>query len=233
METTINKSNSNNVTRRIRVLIADDDQLVREITPKLLYDFEDIDVIATAENGSEVVKILDKYTVDIILMDVDMPKLNGIEATRWISKQYPNVKVLVYTAFEQRSSVMEAIQAGAVGYITKDMSPVEIATSLRRTESGESVISREPAEAMFKMVRAQELETKVDPEFRKAVDSLTNQQRKVYGMLVEGLSNHNIAKKMKLQEITIRGHVSQILEKTGCESRSQVVVKAFENHLIS
>ena len=216
-------------SKPLRVLVADDDDLARTLIPQALGAFEDIEVVAVAQNGSEVLNLVNAHRVDIVLMDVDMPRMDGIEATRWLAKEHPEIKVLVFTAFERRPSVMEAIQAGAVGFITKDTPPVEIAEDLRRVARGESVISQNPAEAMFEMVRAQPLEAKPDPEFRVAVEGLPKQQRKVYGLLVEGLSNQQIAKQMGLKEITARDYVSQILAKTGCESRSEVVVRAFEN----
>lgn len=217
--------------RTLRVLLADDDDLVLSLIPQVLKKFPDIEVVATAKNGSEVLTLVKKYTVDVVLMDVDMPQMNGIEATRWLVRDHPETKILVFTAFEYRPSVMEAVQAGAVGFITKDTPAEGIAEAIRRVSRNEPVVSQAPAEAMFQMVRAQPLEVKPDPEFREAVDSLSPQQKKVYTALVEGKSNKQIAKQLGLKEITVRDYVSQILARSGCASRSEVTVRAFQNNL--
>lgn len=223
------KPNSDALGRPLRVLLADDDDLVRNLIPETLSAFQDIEVVSTAKNGHEVLELVNKYTVDVVLMDVDMPTVDGIEATTWLAREHPEIKVLVFTSFGRRPSVMEAIKAGAVGFITKDTPITEIVQDLRRVSRGESVLSQNPAEALMDIMRAQPLQTIYDETFIQSVNDLPKQLRKVYQLLIEGLSNKVIAKKLGLKENTVRDYVSQILARTNCESRSLLVVKSFEN----
>ncbi|MST49904.1 response regulator transcription factor [Mobiluncus porci] len=215
----------------LKVLMVDDDQIVRTYLGASLQSDPRVFLLKTAEDGVEALKIMEEWTPDVVLMDVDMPRMDGIEATKQIREKYPQVRILIFTNFEQRPSVMKAIQAGASGFVTKDKPVEEMVDALLATRDGKRIISEDPASALADMVAGAGNREPVDTAFVESVQAIPDRLKKVVPLLIEGKSNRIIAKELHTSEGTVGDYVSKILKLTNCESRTSFVVKAFKNQI--
>ncbi|EEJ53406.1 response regulator transcription factor [Mobiluncus mulieris] len=215
----------------LKVLMVDDDKIVRTYLGASLQSDPRIFALKTAEDGLHALQILTEWTADVVLMDVDMPRMDGIETTKQIRTKHPETKVLIFTNFEQRPSVMRAIQAGASGFITKDKPVDEMVDALLATRDGKRIISEDPAAALADMIAGQSNAEPPDVEFIEALHAIPNRLKKVVPLLVEGKSNRIIAKELHTSEGTVGDYVSKILKLTNCESRTSFVVKAFKSKI--
>jgi len=206
----------------IKVLIADDHPMVRHGITVLLEAYDDIKVIGVAENGKEAVEMCEIHQPDIVLMDLFMPEVNGIEATRTIQKNWPSIKVVTLTSFIEKKLIEDSLKAGAIGYILKNISGENLVSAIRDAEKGKSTLSSEASDFLISNLKTPAVE-----DFQ-----LTIQEKKITGFLVEGLSNKMISKKMTLSLSTIKFHVSNILSKLGAASRAEAVSIALKNNLI-
>lgn len=215
----------------LKVLMVDDDKIVRMYLGASLQSDPRVYGLKTAEDGLQALRILEEWRADVVLMDVDMPRMDGIEATKQIRTKHPDTKVLIFTNFEQRPSVMRAIQAGASGFITKDKPVDEMIEALLATRDGKRIISEDPAAALADMIAGQGSPEPLDMEFIESLRAIPDRLKKVVPLLVEGKSNRIIAKELHTSEGTVGDYVSKILKLTNCESRTSFVVKAFKNHI--
>lgn len=215
----------------LKVLMVDDDQIVRTYLGASLQADTRIFALKTAEDGVEALKILADWSADVVLLDVDMPRMDGIEATKQIRAKHPETKVLIFTNFEQRPSVMRAIQAGASGFVTKDKPVEEMVDALLATRDGKRIISEDPAAALADMIAGQSNAEPLDMAFIESLRAIPDRLKKVVPLLVEGKSNRIIAKELHTSEGTVGDYVSKILKLTNCESRTSFVVKAFKNRI--
>ena len=215
---------------KIRLLIADDQMLFGE---GLKYVLEsrapDIEVIGTATDGIEAVELVASERPDIVLMDVRMPNMDGVEATRRIHEAYPEVRVLMLTTFDDDEYVHDSLRNGAVGYLLKNRPPLELIVSIRAVKRGILQIDPEISEALFREGRS---ENRDDNEFTRNLENLTRREIDVLELLVQALSNKEIARKLFVAEQTVRNHVSVIYSKLEIENRMQVLqhvedIKAF------
>ncbi|MRG86859.1 response regulator transcription factor [Salinibacillus xinjiangensis] len=206
----------------IRVLIADDHQVVRK---GLIYFFQtqsDIEIVGEAGNGEEVLSFLtDKKAVDIVLMDVQMPRMDGIEATQKIHEKFPNVKVLMLTSFSDYNSVIPAIKAGASGYQLKDADPENLAEAIRKVKNGENMVDEKAASHLFRHVSRSEEE-----EEKAKLRELTKRELDVLKEMVNGKNNKLIAEDLYITEKTVKTHVSNILSKLEVQDRTQAALFA-------
>ncbi len=212
------------MSEKIRVLITDDHSIVRRGIKALLATEPDIEVVGEASDGLEAVSLAEKLTPDVILMDMVMPRMDGIEAIRNIVAQRPNVRILVLTSFAADEKVFPAIKAGALGYLLKDSSPEELVEAIHRVHLGQA--SLHPAIARKLL---QELS---HPGGRPpSPDPLTDREVEVVKMLAKGLSNRQIADEMVISEATVRTHVSNILSKLHLASRTEAALYALREGL--
>jgi len=212
-------------TRAARILIADDQTLFRAGLARLLDEDPRVEVIGQAVDGLDAVKQAAKLKPDVILMDLKMPGIDGIEATRQISEADPTAKVIVLTTFETDSQVIQALKAGARGYVLKDSTADAIVSSIVAVVSGERVMAGAVANRVLEMLTG----TTTPKEF---YDGLTNREIEILKLLANGMANKQIAYRLKISEKTVRNHVSNTYEKLGIYDRSQAVLYAVKKGLV-
>src|SRR5262252_6233688 len=192
------------MVRAARVLVVDDQTLFRTGLTSLLSEDERVDVVGQAVDGADAVKQAIKTKPDVVLMDIKMPNVDGIEATRQITEAVPGIKVLILTTFETDSQVIQALKAGASGYVLKDSSAAAIISSIVAVMSGERVMA----------------------------SAVTNREIEILKLLANGMANKQIAYRLKISEKTVRNHVSNMYEKLGIYDRSQAVLYAVKKGLV-
>lgn len=208
-------------TARIRVLLADDHRLFREGLRSLLTSVPDLEVVGEAGDGEEVVAKAAELRPDVILMDLQLPGLNGVEATRHILHSQPDVSILVVTMFEDTDTVLAAMRAGARGYILKDTHEEALLRSVRAVASGEALFGPAVAERLMGYLAAATPSAE-----RAAFPELTDRERQVLFLLAQGLTNQEVAKRMGISLKTARNHVSNILGRLQVADRNEAVARA-------
>ncbi len=206
----------------IRIVIVDDQRLIREGLAALLGLIPDLDVVGQAEDGRSVLELIPKTQPDVILMDVRMPGMNGVAATREICTRHRDMRVIVLTTFDNDEYVFEALSAGAAGYLLKNADPDHLAAAIRAVHRGESVL--DPAVTQ-KVIHRATHPNEVDPIF---IERLTPREREVLHLIADGLSNAEIAEQFVLSEGTVKNHVSHILEKLNARDRTHAARLAVE-----
>jgi Response regulator containing a CheY-like receiver domain and an HTH DNA-binding domain len=212
-------------TRAARVLIADDQTLFRAGLARLLNEDARVEVVGQALDGQDAVKQAAKLKPDVILMDLKMPGVDGIEATRQITEADPSIKVMILTTFETDSNVIQALKAGASGYVLKDSSADAIVSSIVAVMSGERVMASAVANRVLEMLTG----TTTPKQF---YDGLTNREIEILKLLASGMANKQIAYRLTISEKTVRNHVSNTYEKLGIYDRSQAVLYAVRKGLV-
>lgn len=207
----------------IRVMLVDDHAMVRRGLETFLMVFDDLKLVGEAENGAEAVQRCAELMPDVILMDMVMPGMDGASATRTIREQFPTVQVLALTSFKEGDFIKNALEAGAIGYLLKDVSVDELARAIRAAHAGRTTLSQEAAQALVQIAN-QPPPPGID---------LTERERVVLTLMVEGLNNTQIAGKLTVSPSTIKSHVSNILSKLGVSSRTEAVTLALRHKLVS
>ncbi|HMK09628.1 MAG TPA: response regulator transcription factor [Anaerolineales bacterium] len=205
----------------IRVLVADDHRLFRDGLRVLLTSAPDLELVGEAGDGEEVVAKAAAVQPDVILMDLQLPRINGVEATRRILQTQPNVNVLVLTMFEDTDTVLAAMRAGARGYVLKDTDEEALLRSVRAVASGEALFGPGVAERLMRY-----LAEATPPSGRSAFPELTEREREVLSLLAQGLSNQEVAERMGISLKTARNHVSNILARLQVADRTEAVARA-------
>ena len=207
----------------IRVLVADDQSMVRAGFRMLLAGEDDIEVVAEASNGREAVEKAARFDPTVVLMDIRMPELDGLEATRRILAADPDARILVLTTFDLDEYVYEALRAGASGFVLKDDPPEQLIAAVRTVASGDALLSP----AITKRV-INEFARIPRPTPPKELDDLSARERDVFRLIAQGLSNAQIGKELFISETTVKTHVTHILSKLGLHDRVQAVVLAYQ-----
>jgi DNA-binding NarL/FixJ family response regulator len=202
----------------IRVLIADDHGVIRDGLGRLIAALPDMEVVATASDGEEAVAQARAAEPDVILMDLDMPRLDGIEATRRVLAERPRTAVLVLTSFSDRPRIMGALEAGAAGYLLKDVAADEVAEGIRSAARGESPLDPRAARTV--------LTARSEPD---PLQSLSDREREVLKLLLEGLPNKLIARRLDITEKTVKSHLTRVFREIGVTDRTQAALWA-ERH---
>ena len=209
-----------NVTK---VLVADDHKLVREGIAKLLDFYEELEVIGEANDGLETVNMVRNSFPDLVLLDLNMPRMNGIDTIKKIKEISPEIKVLILTIHDEEEYIYEVTQAGAEGYIQKDIEPEELRKAISKVIKGERVFPS----GVEKRVEAEIGNSKIE------LDELSNREQEVLELLAQGMSNRDIAEELYISEKTVKNHVSSILRKLSVNDRTQAVIVALKNGLVS
>ncbi|MEU1001291.1 MULTISPECIES: response regulator [Streptomyces] len=217
----------------IRVLIADDQMMVREGFSVLLNAMPDIEVVGEAVNGREAVAKVRELAPDVVLMDIRMPELNGIEATREIVAADGAAKVLVLTTFDLDEYVYQALRAGASGFLLKDASARQLADGVRVVASGEALLAPSVTRRLITEFSKLSEKPPLMPSAQAAYGDLTDRETEVLVLIAQGLSNSEIAERLVVAESTIKTHVSRILVKLGLRDRTQAAVFAYEARLVT
>ena len=215
----------------IRVLLADDQALFREGLETLLSVHKDIQVIGQAVNGQETVDLAMKLHPDVILMDMQMPVLNGIGATRRLKQSLPDCRVIVLTTFDDKETIFDALRAGAVGYLLKDVGSAQLAESIRVTARGESIL--EPSVAAKVVAEFSRVSSLVGETSSEVLpEPLSQREIELLRLIASGLSNKEIGETLFITEGTVKNHITHILGKLSVRDRTQAAMKAKEFGLI-
>ena len=207
----------------IRVLVADDQSMVRAGFRMLLADERDIEVVAEAENGREAVEKTARFNPDVILMDIRMPELDGLEATRRILAEDNGARILILTTFDLDEYVYEALSAGASGFVLKDDSPEQLLAAIRTVAAGDALLSPTVTKKVIKQFARHPR-----PAPPKALGELSERERDVFRLMAEGMSNSEIGQALFISETTVKTHVTHILQKLNLRDRVQAVVLAYQ-----
>jgi len=209
--------------RPIKVLVVDDHPVVRDGLKNMLLAFDDLEMIGEAENGCQALVLCRQDTPDVILMDIIMPEMNGIQATRAVLRHYPQVKIVILTSFPRDDEIQEALQAGAIGYVLKNASIDVLANAIRSAYCGQLTMAPEATKAL--------IDIKTGP--LKPGGDLTQREREVLALIVQGLSNEEIAAQLVISSATARHHVSACIQKLGAANRTQAAALAIKCGLVS
>ena len=210
----------------MKILLCDDQAVIRDGLEMLLTLEKDFQVVGSAQDGFEAIELAGKKTPDLVLMDLKMPGMNGIEATREIRKKYPAIKILVLTTYDDDEWVFDAIRAGASGYLLKDTPPQKIIEAIRGTMDGKSFVDPAVAGKLLNQVASNQTQPA-----SVLTGKLTERELDVLRLLAKGMTNSDIAAQLHLSEGTVRNHVSAILEKLGVSDRTQAAVIAIQHGL--
>ncbi len=207
---------------RIRVLVVDDHAMVRRGLATFLKVFEDLELAGEAADGQSAIQQCAELEPDVVLMDMVMPDMDGAAATRLIRRQSESIQVLALTSFKEEILVQSALQAGAIGYLLKDVSADELAQAIRAAHAGRATLSPEAAQALVHAAS----------QAPRPGSDLTERELAVLALMVEGLNNTQIAARLSVSPSTIKSHVSNVLSKLGVASRTEAVSLALRNRLV-
>ncbi len=208
----------------MRIIICDDQSIIRDGLSMMLNLERDIEVVGVASDGAEAIALAAQHQPDLILMDLKMPGMNGIQATRQICQQFPTIHVLVLTTYDDDEWIFDAIRAGAVGYLLKDMPRDDVVKAIRGTAKGQSFIAPTVAGKLLKQVAAPRRQTS-----STLAEQLTGRESEVLHLLAKGCTNSEIAARLYLSEGTVRNHLSAIFAKLNVTDRTQAAVIAIRH----
>ena len=212
-----------NTSRTIHVMLVDDHNVVRSGLATFLRAYEDLDLTGEAKNGLEALDLCRKKKPDVILMDLIMPEMDGIAATRAILAEHPDIKIIAMTSFEDEELVEGVLAAGAISYLLKNVTSDELAKAIRDAVSGRSTLSPEAATVLIHATHPTE----------QSLSDLTEREREVLGLVVQGQSNQQIAEALVISIATVKAHISNILSKLQLSSRAEATAYAIKHRLVT
>jgi len=210
-------------TNPIRVMLVDDHAVVRSGLSAFLLAFDDLELVAEAGGGEEAVRLCEQLQPDVVLMDLVMPGMDGAAASRAIRERCPQIQIIALTSFKEKELVQGALEAGAIGYLLKNVTADELADAIRAAHAGRPTLAPEAAQALIQATREPP-----SPGY-----DLTERERQVLALMVEGLSNPEIAERLVVSPSTVKFHVSNILSKLGVAGRTEAVALAVQHHLVT
>lgn len=209
----------------IRVMLVDDHDMVRRGLAAFLKVNPDLELVGEAKDGAEALAVCNRVQPDVILMDLMMPEMDGAAATRAIQKNWPEVKIIALTSFQEKDLIHEALRAGAIGYLLKNVTVEELAAAIRSAHAGQSTLAPEAVQAL--------LQSPITTLPTKASYDLTDREMEVLNLLVEGLNNREIAERLFVSRATAKAHVSHIFNKMGVSNRAEAISLALRQKLVS
>ncbi|HXR21256.1 MAG TPA: response regulator transcription factor [Acidimicrobiales bacterium] len=218
------------MTGTIRVLVADDQRVIREGLGALLALLDGVEVVGAAGDGEEALELASELHPDVVLMDLRMPRCDGVEATRRLLNHDPNIKVLMLTTYADDRSVIDALRAGARGYLTKDAGAEEIQRALEQLTQGQAAIDPAVQQHVLDALTARPSAPHDEPA-PQLPDGLTPREAEVLRLIAQGLSNSEIADRLVLNETTVKSHINHLFAKTGVRDRAQAVTYAYRRGL--
>ena len=206
---------------RVRVMIADDHVVVRSGLEQLLAGFPDVELVGAAADGEEAVRLEAEHHPDVVLMDLSMPRLDGIQATLRITSASPDTRIVAFTSFSDRERILEALDAGAIGYLLKDADPEELHRGILAASRGESPLAPKAARAV--------VESRTDAD---APSELTDREREVLVLVASGMANKQIARRLGISEKTVKTHLTNVFQRIGVRDRTQAALWAERHGLL-
>jgi NarL family two-component system response regulator LiaR len=210
------------ITKPIRVLVVDDHAMVRRGLATFLKAFDDLQLVGEAESGEAAVELCSETLPDVVLMDMAMQNMDGATATSIIRKQHPKIQVIALTSFKEGELIKKVLEAGAIGYLLKDISAEDLAGAIRAAHAGRATLAAEATQALV-----EEVNQELAPGF-----DLTDREHEVLLLMVEGLNNTQIAGKLAVSPSTVKSHVSNVLSKLGVASRTEAVTLALRKRIV-
>jgi DNA-binding NarL/FixJ family response regulator len=217
----------------VRVLLADDQRVVREGLALILDLLDDVAVVGTAVDGDQAVEMAERLSPDVVLMDLRMPRCDGIEATRRLAASKPKIGVIALTTYADDASVLGALRAGARGYLTKDASAEQIGAAIARVAGGEASLDEAIQAQVVEAVSAAAGEQPAAEDGAELPDGLTAREAEVLGLIAAGLSNAEIAARLVVSPATVKSHVNHLFAKVGARDRAQAVGYAYRHGLVA
>ncbi len=208
----------------MKVLLVDDERLIREGMAYLLGLKPDVDIVAQASHGEEALALCANYPIDLVLMDIRMPVMDGVQTTKLIKEKYPDIKVLILTTFKDDQYIQDAVASGASGYLLKDSSPELIYNSMVNILTGGFVMAEPMARGVVDRLK---------PTAESCTHTLTEREVEIVGLIAEGMSNKEIGERLFLTEGSIKNAITSILAKLGLKDRTQIAIFAFKNGFAS
>jgi NarL family two-component system response regulator LiaR len=206
----------------IKVLLVDDHLVVRSGLAAVLMSYDGLSLVGEANNGQEAISLCEKDPPDVVLMDIQMPVMDGVEATKVIHAKWPDIRVIVLTSYKEKDMVEGALKAGAMSYLIKNVSAQELVESIQGAMKGQPRLSPEAAQSLIQGIKKPS-----DPGY-----DLTDREKEILALMVDGLANSEIADKLFVSQSTVKFHVSNILSKLGASSRTEAVATALKNNLV-
>ena len=207
----------------IRILVVDDHRMVREGLSVFLEVSDDFELAGEAENGAEALELCERLSPDVVLMDLKMPEMDGVTATRLLRERHPETRVIALTSFEEEGLVQSALQAGAISYLLKNVSAEALGEAIRAAAAGRPTLAPEAAQDLVRSAS----------QGPAPGSDLTARERQVLGLMARGLNNRQIAEDLVVSASTVKFHVSRILQKMEATSRTEAVAFALQHHLLS
>ncbi len=209
-------------SKPIKVLLVDDHMVVRSGLSTVLAIYDDMQMVGEANDGEEAVRLCERRQPDVVLMDLVMPKMDGVAATKAIKQRWPQIQVIALTSFKEKEYVEGALKAGASGYLLKNISADELVNAIRKAAAGQPSLSPEAAQVLIQKVN----------EPPPPGQDMTDREKEILALMVQGLSNNEIAEKLIVSQSTIKFHVSNILSKLGVAGRTEAVALAVKHNLV-
>ncbi len=218
----------------IKAAIVEDQEILRKSLKIVIESISDIEIVGTAENGEKAIDLCEMESLDILLMDIQMPVMDGVKATDEIKKRWPHIKVIILTTFQEVNHVLDALNAGADGYILKAVDPEFLIQGIKMVYNGGSLIPQQLAKEVFGQIQIKKNEhpEHLDDNLINHPYDLNNQELRVLKYLTQGLSNKDISEKMFLSIGTVKNYISTIYSKLNVKNRSSAIIKAMEESLI-
>lgn len=206
----------------IRILLVDDHMVVRSGLGTVLSVNDDLQLVGEASNGEEAIRLCESLCPDVVMMDMVMPVMDGVTATKMIKQRWPQIQVIALTSFKEKEYVEGALKAGASGYLLKNVSAEELVKAVRRAAAGQASLSPEAAQVLIHNINKPEV----------SFPKMTDREKEILALMVKGLNNNEIAERLIVSQSTVKFHVSNILSKFGATSRTEAVAIAVKHNLV-